>query len=158
MNRKFWWSSLAVTQPSTSHHILCERCVCVTALSGIYYSDLSWQQGNFVPITDDITGHGKFCNVTQTILNLFVPEICTFSNQQSPTVYNSWYSFTDLKWMGVLVWLSVPRVDPGTSSTVMHDWTFTRTPRELALESTELYIFMTRQIIYWQGAGSTNYY
>ena len=31
-------------------------------------------------ITADITGHSKFCKVTQTILNPSVPEIPNFSN------------------------------------------------------------------------------
>ena len=50
----------------------------------------------FLPvITADTTGHGKFYNITQTILNPSVPEIRIFSKQQSPTVCNSCYSFTD---------------------------------------------------------------
>ena len=59
MNRRRGWSSLVVTQPSTGQQLWCVRCVSVcTALSGIYYSGPSWQQGNFLPvITADITGH-----------------------------------------------------------------------------------------------------
>ena len=47
-NRRRGWSSLVVTQPSTSHQLLCVQCmyvcicVCGTALSDIYYSGPSW--------------------------------------------------------------------------------------------------------------------
>jgi len=51
-------------------------------------------------ITADITGHIKFCNDTQTILNTSVPsKDLEFSDYQSPIVCDSCYSYTDLERM-----------------------------------------------------------
>jgi len=65
-----------VTQPSTSHHPLCVQClfVFVTALSGIYFSVLSFKTVFLPVIITHISGNSKFCHVTQTILRLSVPE------------------------------------------------------------------------------------
>jgi len=42
VNTEVWKSTLVVTQPSTSHHLLCGKCVCITALSGINYMGQFW--------------------------------------------------------------------------------------------------------------------
>ena len=83
---------------------MCAVCKCVrawTALSGINYSGPSWLQGNFLPvITADITGHSKFlqCHITDHFIFLCAKDP-QFFKQQSPTVSNSCYSFTDLERM-----------------------------------------------------------
>jgi len=74
--------------------IYCVKCVCVTALSGIYYSRSSWEKviiQQLSPLTLQFTlnchtGHSK--------------SLCArdrqFAKQQSTTVWNNCYSFT--KW------------------------------------------------------------
>jgi len=50
MNYKSGWSSLVITQPSASHHLLCAQCVyvCVTALSGINHLSWKGERGNVI--------------------------------------------------------------------------------------------------------------
>ena len=75
-----------VTQPSTSHHMLCVQyvSVCVRVLLCLVFI-LAVHLSNCLPvITADITGHSKFCNATQTILNPSVPETRNFSSSSHP--------------------------------------------------------------------------
>jgi len=77
-NRRRGWYSLVGFHPSTSHQLYSVRasvyawvCNCFVRY---FYSDHLGNTVIFLPvITAGITGHSKFCNVTQTILSPSVP-------------------------------------------------------------------------------------
>jgi len=66
-------------------------CVHVTALSDIYYSGPSSEQGNHLPVnTADIAGHSKIYNVTQTILSPSVLETVSIRENKSHKYCRGW--------------------------------------------------------------------
>jgi len=97
-----------VTQPNRlpfTIYCVCSVCGCVQLLC-LVFNIASWQHSNYLPvITTDITVHSKLYNITQNIfrLNPCASEIIrNFLNSshplyESPTVWNSCYSFTDLE-------------------------------------------------------------
>ena len=97
MNRRRGWSSLVVTQPSTSHYYCV--CVCVCVLLCLVFS-IAVRLGSKViyyqlsPLTLRVTVNSAMSH------RPFQIPLCQrsaiFSIQQSPTVCNSCYSFTDL--------------------------------------------------------------
>jgi len=92
-NRKCGWSSLAVTQPSTSHHLLCVLCVCVckcvTALSGIYHSGPSRQHYRLQLVNSAIS-HRAFSTCARD------PQF-NYPGSSHPLLATRCCSFTDLQ-------------------------------------------------------------